>query len=325
MHRQITSTSRTKNYFFSSSSSESEEDTSKLSNHSDSSGSASVCSASSASKAMERSNSESSNCESSASESKEEEGGEKQTSFETSNESDSNSFAVPLTREELKTKTVPVLKEMLKESNLRTGGKKDELIDRLLGLEVNDDTDLSRLPVLNLREMLKARNLPSGGKKKELINRLEGTESVDTGTYDDFNRYTNNELVEKLKHQNRDTGGTKEDMINRLLGREPPMPKEGWANSEDREKLIKALRRTGSSSLRMKTAEEAYALVPYNRWPWYRFKGYFKDALVGVLKDEVIANQDNRDLQALLDNNPRPELTSRGKRSIILFTFIFLL
>jgi hypothetical protein len=59
-----------------------------------------------------------------------------------------------------------------------------------------------------------------------------------------------------------------------------------------------------------------YVLVPYNRWPRYRFEKYFKGALLSVLKDETIASQDNRDLEALLDINPRADRTNRGKHSV---------
>ena len=248
---------------------------------------------------MGSSSSESESDSDSASKSKEE-GGEKEKE-------------TPLTREGLEQKTVPFLKGMLKECNLRIGGKKNELIDRLLGLEVEDHTDLSRMPVSKLREMLKARHLPSGGKKEELINRLEGTENVDTGTFAYFDRYTSKELIEILQAQNRDRCGTKHDRINRVLGKEPSMAREGRANSKDREMLIEALQKTEPSSLRFKTAEEVYSIQPFDRWPWYRFKSYFKDALISVLKEETIARQDNRDFESLLKINPRPKLNSRGK------------
>ena len=225
------------------------------------------------------------------------------------------------TREELEQKTVAALKEVMKERNLPTGGNKTDLINRLLGLEPENETDLSKCAVARLRAMLKARNLPTGGKKEELIRRIEGTEHVEEGTYAYFDRYTNKELVEKLKAQERDAGGTKKDLINRLLGNEPSMPPEGWANSKDREMLFEALRKVEQSSLRFKTAEEAYSIQPYNRWPWYRFKGYFKDALVSVLKEETIARQDNRDFENLLKTNPRPKWTSRGVYIISIFTF----
>lgn len=221
------------------------------------------------------------------------------------------------THAELDNKTIPILKEILKERGLRTGGNKPALINRLLGLEETDDDDLTKCSVAKLRERLKASNQPTGGKKEELIRRIQGTEDVEDGTYADFNRYTNGELCEKLKSQNKDIGGNKDDLINRLLGNEPSMPPEGWANSKDREMLFEALHKDGPSSLRFKTAEEVYSKQPYNRWPWYRFKGYFKDALISVLKEESIARQDNRDFEALLAKNPRPNLTSNGENSIL--------
>jgi hypothetical protein len=223
-----------------------------------------------------------------------------------------------LTFADLNKRNMKELKEMLKARKMRVGGNKRDLIMRLLGSEVDADpdadadTDLTKWTAKQLRERLKQNNMPTGGKKEQLIKRIEGTENIDKGTHAYFDRYTSAELVEILKSQNRDTGGTKDDLISRLLGKEPPMPKEGWANSEDRELLFKALEKQGPTSLRFKTAQEVHLKQPYNRWPYYRFKQYFKDALIAVLKDESIAAQDNRDFEALFNKNPRPELTSRG-------------
>lgn len=188
---------------------------------------------------------------------------------------------------------------------------------RLMNSEVEVDNDneidLTSLSMNELKEKLRANNMPTGGKKDELIQRIEGNENVEVDTYEYFDRYTSAELIQMLKKQTRDTGGNKEDLINRLLGKEPPMPKEGWLHSKDREMLIEALEKQGSNSFRFKTAEEVYLKEPYNRWPLYRFRSYFKEALILVLKDESIAAQDNRDFQALFDKNPRPKLTSNGE------------
>jgi hypothetical protein len=209
--------------------------------------------------------------------------------------------------------TVKELKKLLKERGLPTTGNKADLINRLEGLEVDNESDASAWNVAKLKNWLKTNNLPSGGNKQQLIARVKGEEHVEQGSFEDFNRYTNSELAEKLKFQNRDTGGNKEDLINRLMGKEPPMPTEGWENSKDREMLFEQLEKTAPTSFRFKTSNEVNLLEPYNRWPRYRFEKYFKSALLSVLKDEAIVSQDNRDFQALSDKNPRADRTRRGK------------
>jgi hypothetical protein len=97
------------------------------------------------------------------------------------------------------------------------------------------------------------------------------------------------------------------------------MPPEGWLKSKDREFLFEQLYK--DDSLRYKTAQEVYLRHQYKSWPWYRFKGYFKDALIIVLKKEAIARQDNIDFQSLFKNNPRPKLTSNGEYNIVNFDF----
>lgn len=54
---------------------------------------------------------------------------------------------------------------------------------------------------------------------------------------------------------------------------------------------------------------------PFSRWPLYRFREYFKSALVSVLRDETIATQDNIDLAAFAFAvaSPVPERDRNGE------------
>lgn len=178
-----------------------------------------------------------------------------------------------------------------------------------MGIEDNDPRNKS---VPQLKEMLRERNQPTGGRKADLVNRVLGLETFEEGSFDDFDRYTNAELLEKLKETNSDTGGKREDLINRLLGKEPPMPSEKWEDSEDKALLLVAMKDKTEQSVRFKTAEEVHQRRPFNRWPLYRFRNYFKNALLHVLKLEAIAEQDDADFLALAQANPRPERTERG-------------
>jgi hypothetical protein len=85
----------------------------------------------------------------------------------------------------LEKKTVKELKEMCKEKELSTTGKKDELIARLRGDHhdgAEDDageasapevTDFKKMKVPELKALCKERGLDDKGKKDELIARLE--------------------------------------------------------------------------------------------------------------------------------------------------------
>ena len=90
------------------------------------------------------------------------------------------------------------------------------------------------------------------------------------------------------------------------------MPTEKWEDSNDKALLLVALKDKSKQSARFKTAEEVNKLRPFNRWPKYRFRNYFKNALLFVLKQEAIADQDNADFLALAQANPRPDQTDRG-------------
>lgn len=210
-------------------------------------------------------------------------------------------------------KKVPELKELLKSRGMSVNGKKKDLIDRLLGEEVDDDDNLAKNKMGRLKEKLKALNKPTRGTRLQLIKRLDGTEQFEEGSFDDYDRYTGQELVEKLKSQNKDTGGLREDLINRLMGKEPPMPNEAWQDSDDKVLLISKLQDGDVSNFRSKTAEQVHKHDPFNRWPFYKFREYFKSALLSVLKEEAIVDEDNVDFAALAAANPISERDQNGK------------
>jgi hypothetical protein len=217
-------------------------------------------------------------------------------------------------RKDLMKKKVPELRELLKSEGMSSNGlKKKGMIDRLLGEEVHNDEDLSTNTINRLKEKLKALNKPTRGKREELINRLNGTEQFEEGSFGDYDRYTGHELIEKLKSQNKDTGGVREDLINRLLGKEPPMPDEAWQDSDDKVLLISKLKDGDVSSFRYQTAEQVHQNEPFSRWPFYRFKEYFRSALVSVLRDEEIVKQDNADFASFAAANPVSERDKNGK------------
>ena len=213
-------------------------------------------------------------------------------------------------RKGLTRKKVPELKELLKSRGMSVNGKKKDLIDRLLGEEVDDNGNLT---MGMLKEKLKALNKPTRGKKLELVSRLNGTERFEEGSFGDYDRYTSQELIELLKSQKKDTGGLREDLINRLLGKEPPMPNEGWQDSDDRALLFSKLQDDDASNFRRKTAEQVHKNEPFNRWPIYKFREYFKSALLSVLKEEAIVDEDNVDFAALAAANPVSERDQNGK------------
>ena len=86
------------------------------------------------------------------------------------------------TREHLQELRVVELKDRLKEKGLKVGGRKDELINRLMEREAevvddgNEENDLQRLTITVLKDRLRKRGLNVGGKKAELIARLLGRE-----------------------------------------------------------------------------------------------------------------------------------------------------
>lgn len=211
----------------------------------------------------------------------------------------------------LSKRTIAQLKELARARGLPlTYRKKSDLIDRLLGIQ--DDNPHNKT-VPELKSILRELNEPTGGKKKDLVKRVLGLEEFEEGSFEDFDRYTNAELVEKLKTTNADHQGNREDLINRLMGKEPPMPDVKWEDSDDKSLLMKALKEQGEHSVRFKTVEEVHQMRPFNRWPLYRFRTYFKNALLSRLRSESIADQDNADFLALVQENPIPERNHRGK------------
>ncbi len=73
--------------------------------------------------------------------------------------------------------TIPKLKALCKEKNLKVSGKKDELIQRLMGgadIKITDeDNTLSLLKVKDLKEVCKSLKINCAGKKDELIERIQ--------------------------------------------------------------------------------------------------------------------------------------------------------
>eukprot|EP01129_Flabellula_baltica_P001750 TRINITY_DN11674_c0_g1_i1.p1 TRINITY_DN11674_c0_g1~~TRINITY_DN11674_c0_g1_i1.p1 ORF type:complete len:228 (+),score=64.43 TRINITY_DN11674_c0_g1_i1:584-1267(+) len=131
---------------------------------------------------------------------------------------------------------IPELKEKLRARGLKVSGKKQELIERLLGSspqnssveEVSDDdsvsnTNFASMKVVELRDACKKRGLKSTGSKGDLIDRLqggqEGGSSKKASSSDSDNEYSTLkviELKEKCKERGLKTTGSKSDLIGRL-------------------------------------------------------------------------------------------------------------
>jgi hypothetical protein len=120
------------------------------------------------------SNSKAANSTDSSSSSVADESGNSSSSASTKGAADS--IGAYGSRDALEEKTLPELKEELKQQGLPVSGNKAELIERLtLGSEDEDtpsNGNLQSMSVEQLRAELKARGLPVSGKKKELVQRL---------------------------------------------------------------------------------------------------------------------------------------------------------
>ena len=74
--------------------------------------------------------------------------------------------------------TVGEIKELLRASGLKTAGKKEELVDRIVDYHNEKIRDLYRsMTIAELKELLKASGLPLSGKKEDLVERLFETSS----------------------------------------------------------------------------------------------------------------------------------------------------
>ena len=179
------------------------------------------------------------------------------------------------------------LKELLRMQGLKVGGRKVDLVNRLLGLEEHEN------------------------EKEETVADL-------VLTFDTLKNCTNKTLKAKLKSMGLPTGGVKKALIDRLLGLEPPMPKEGWDNSKDKSLCTALLREHGEGSIRYMSAEEVHQLSPFDRWPFYRFKPNFYNLRDTVIHKEAIVEQDILDFLADLAAHPPKDITRKGMFDIFL-------
>ena len=107
-------------------------------------------------------------------------------------------------RGELAGLTVEELKERLRERNLPTMGRKEELIIRLTATE-----EFSKLDMEALNERLRGRNLSMEGNSEEHIAQLVFCEELAI--------LTNDELRERLREYDLPVSGSKEELISQLV------------------------------------------------------------------------------------------------------------
>ncbi|KAL7525979.1 hypothetical protein ACHAXR_001251, partial [Thalassiosira sp. AJA248-18] len=180
---------------------------------------------------------------------------------------------------ELNTLTVPVLKSRLREKELKVGGRKSELIDRLMG--------------------------------KHQKNSNAATIDSETETEACIRSLTTAVLKERLKKKGLKLGGSKAELIDRLMGREKPKVIE-WNKSDGKRLLIKLIHDDKSWVHRM-TPEEIHQSNPlFANYPFPKFKEYLKciQSTMATQKEIVRVNEQEIWQEELAF--PRENTTDRG-------------
>ncbi|KAL7538558.1 hypothetical protein ACHAXR_008627 [Thalassiosira sp. AJA248-18] len=177
--------------------------------------------------------------------------------------------------EGLKRLTVTALKERLKKKGLKVGGRKVDLISRLMGRQegnvCDDETEqhLNKLTVDALKERLRKKGLKVGGKKTELISRLMGRE----------------------QHQRK----VKE-----------------WKDSEAKAFLTKLIRDEKSWIHKM-SPEEIYESQPsFQHYSFPKFKEYLKSLQKANADLKEMVRVSEQEIWTELNAFPREEMTDRG-------------
>jgi hypothetical protein len=183
------------------------------------------------------------------------------------------------TEEELKVLKVEELKNRLRNRGLKLGGRKAELIDRLMGREQRDDviTDIN-----------------VGGETAEYLSGL-----------------TVEVLKVRLRKKGMKLGGKKSELIDRLMGRGKPEVKE-WKKSDARRLLVKLFKDKKSRVHRM-TDEGIHESVPlFEAYPLPKFKEYLKGVRETAAELREIIAMNEREIWEEELAFPRGEKTCRG-------------
>ena len=189
---------------------------------------------------------------------------------------DSSNYNLDETEEELNGLTKNALKDMLRAKNMKVGGSKAELIDRLLG-----QNQIEKV-------------FHSGDESKEYLESL-----------------TVRELKEKLKQRCLKVGGSKAKLVNRLMGLEKAVPKP-WKKSEARSVLIKLISDQKSQVHRM-SAEEIHQSDPlFKSYPLDKFKEYLEKIIESNTKQKEVVKVNEEEIWQEELAFPREELTCHG-------------
>ena len=176
------------------------------------------------------------------------------------------------TEKELNRMTVALLKEQLKERGLKVGGKKAELIARLLedyDAASTGSKEFNRKTKAELKQLLLQKGLNVGGNKSEMIDRLMGRE-----------------------------------IVNKKPGK--------WKNSEARALLWKLLLDKksyvhGLSAEDVHTSHEWFEAFPFDK-----FNKYLTDMQASAANHRKIVEEDNRLVNLEYSLIPIKNMSSRG-------------
>ena len=182
----------------------------------------------------------------------------------------------PSELEELKGLTVGALKDLLRAKKMKVGGKKAELIDRLLGRN-------------QIEKVFQSED-----------ERREYLESLTVG-----------ELKERLKQRRLKVGGKKAELVNRLMGLEKAVPKS-WKKSEARSLLIKLISDQKSKVHRMSAEEIHQSDMLFKSYPLDKFKEYLQKILESNAKQKEIVAVNEEEIWREELAFPREELTCHG-------------
>ena len=182
------------------------------------------------------------------------------------------------TEEYLKSLTVAILKDKLRERNLKVGGRKAELIDRLLGRE----------------------------ESTKIISNI-----VCDMTEENLKQLKNAELQDLLKKRKMSTSGKKLVMVDRLLGREKGKAKK-WKKSLG-QSLLQRLINNERSKVHTMEADEIWNSEPiFQQYPFEKFEEYVTTLKAAAVKEKEIATINEEEIWKEILAYPRGYLTDRG-------------
>lgn len=179
----------------------------------------------------------------------------------------------------LKSLTVPILKEKLRERKLKLSGRKDVLIDRLLGREEST---------------------------KVMSNNI-----ICDMTEENLKQLKNAELKDLLKRRKMSTSGKKSVMIKRLLGEENGKAKK-WKKSLA-QSLLRQLINDERSRIHTMDANEIWESDPiFQQYPLDKFEEYVTTLKEADVNETEIAMMNEEEIWKEMLAYPRGELTDRG-------------